>query len=106
MFEQMTEYIISLDVETSLSVTAMEVSELLGVNKSEIDSRRLRKRKRILWRYEPVFRENVKLLTRIKKLASQLNIKEPIRKGRRIKAIYFSIGVFHEIDCFDCGSVG
>ncbi len=90
----MIEYIVSLDIEASLSVTGLQISRLLGVRESAISSQQGKKRN--LWRYEPVFRDNVKLLTRIERIASDLHIKEPIRKGRTIKLIYLNIGVFYD----------
>ncbi len=88
------EYIISLDFVTSTSVTALQLSELIGVEETALDSRPSRTVKdEIYWRFEPTGENFVELAEGIEVLISSIHPQRPINVDENIREIYLSIGV-------------
>ncbi len=92
------EYMISLDFLTSTSVTALQLSELIGVEETALDSIPIRTGKdEIYWRFESTDENAAELSAGIEALISSIHPQHPINVDENIRAIYLSIGVL-------CGS--
>ncbi len=94
----MKEYIVSLDFLTSTSVTALQLSELIGIEETALTSRPSQRiEDGIYWRFEPSADDKADLAAGIELVNTNVHPQRPIREDENIKDIYISIGVIHDL---------
>ncbi len=97
----MKEYIVSLDFLTSTSVTALQLSELIGIEETALTSRPSQRiEDGIYWRFEPAADDKADLTAGIELVSANVHPQHPIREDGNIKDIYLSIGALY--DTFEC----